>query len=177
MSRTILTVAGRYFDFERPEDHPYDIKEIAHALSQVNRYTGHTRYPYSVAQHSVLASYQVPKEMALTALLHDASEAYLGDVSTHLKALLPEYKVIEQRTEAQLAKVFGTIFPLPVEVKVADARMLMTEVRDLMPLGPRQDWPDAEAYPDVHIRQWHSLRAETLFRARYQELIGGRLSD
>jgi hypothetical protein len=168
MAKTICTSKGVYFDFEHPEKHPFDIEEIAHALSLQCRYTGHCRWHYSIAQHSVLVSYQVPHYMALTGLMHDASEAYLGDVSTHLKSLLPDYKVIERRTEGALAASFNLLYPLPEEVKLADGRMLLTEVRDLIP-NRNQDWPDFEPY-DFGIARMQPNEAKELFLNRYYEL-------
>ena len=81
--------------------------EIAHALSHICRFTGHTDQFYSVAQHSVLVSKLVPKQFALHALLHDATEAYLGDVSAPLKALLPQYKVLEAQVWESVVAHFG----------------------------------------------------------------------
>lgn len=170
MAKTICTSKGVYFDFEHPEVHPYDIEEIAHALSLQCRYTGHCKHHYSIAQHSVLVSYQVPHYMALTGLLHDASEAYLGDVSTHLKSMLPEYKALEARVEEAISDTFNLIHPLPAEVKLADGRMLLTEVRDLIPNRHLQDWPDFEPYDDVLIHRLHPEQAERFFLNRYYEL-------
>ena len=65
MTPDILTAAGRYFDFTRPADCAFDIDEIAHALSNICRFAGHTRTFYSVAQHSVHVSHLVPQEHAL----------------------------------------------------------------------------------------------------------------
>jgi len=169
----ILTSEGQWFDFTKPEAHSYKIEEIAHALSNVGRFTGHTRAFYSVAQHSVLVSYHVPPEMALTALLHDASEAYLGDVSTHLKALLPEYKKIEQATERAIAKTFGTDFPLPVVVKAADYRMFVTEVRDLMPNVSHPDWEGHTPF-ETRVVPHSPEFAKREFLFRYGQLTGGR---
>ena len=84
---------GEYFDLLEPDRSVYTINTIAHALSNLCRYTGHVNRFYSVAEHSVFVSLAVPKKFALEALFHDASEAFLGDVSSPLKKLLPEYKV------------------------------------------------------------------------------------
>jgi len=100
----ITTNSGKRFDFTQPFDNTFDIHDIAHALAHINRFTGHTDQPYSVAQHSVYVSNIVPPRYALAGLMHDAAEAYLGDVSAPLKALLPEYKRIEHEVEMALCR-------------------------------------------------------------------------
>ena len=76
----IQTFQGKAFDPFAPR--PADIShfDIAHALSNICRFTGHTNTFYSVAQHSVQVALLVPRPMQLAALLHDASEAYLCDI-------------------------------------------------------------------------------------------------
>lgn len=170
----ILTNHGVYFDFNEPEMHPYDIEEIAHALSHICRFTGHVREFYSVAEHSVYVSRIVPKHLQMAALLHDASEAYLGDVASPLKALLPAYKAIERRVEEAIAKWFGQpygLFPLAPEVKKADIKMLMRERGCLMP----QTDDDSRQWPQIvpcktKIMALPSPAARMMFLHRFSEL-------
>lgn len=92
-----------------------DLADIAHALSLVNRFGGHTPGPYSVAQHSVHVMQYValthPRdhELLLAALTHDASEAYLGDITRPLKRALPlgTYQEWERTAQHAVAEVLG----------------------------------------------------------------------
>lgn len=170
----ILTATGKYFNFLAPEDHEYDVEEIAHALSHICRYTGHCDKFYSVAQHSVLVSRVLPKPFKRAGLLHDRSEAYLTDISSPLKALLPDYKALEARTEHASAIQLGVPFPDHPNVKEADLRMLMTEVRDIMTqrlinLDPDIKWPDYEPYK-FKVRPWTPKRAKREFLDAYERL-------
>lgn len=120
----------------RPEDiHPID---IAVGLSNTARFNGHTKSFYSVAQYSVLVSLHVPDEYALAALLHDASEAYLGDVVRPLKysEAMAGYREVEVRLEEMIAQVFRLPWPMPACIKEADNRALATERRDILHPGP-----------------------------------------
>lgn len=103
----IMTFSGRRIDLLSLNQNVYNILDIAHALSNICRFTGHTRSFYSVAQHSVLVSLLVPPEDALAGLLHDAAEAFLGDVTSPLNQLLPNYQAIERRIGKAILAHFG----------------------------------------------------------------------
>jgi uncharacterized protein len=176
MTPDILTSAGTYFHFLEPERSDIDIVTIAHALSHICRFTGHTSSFYSVAQHSVLVSRLVPPEHALAGLLHDATEAYLGDVAAPLKMLLPDYKAIESHVEAEVLRRFGLPAKLPSEVKSADRLALAIEQHALM---PRHDnvW-ECELHPDydsfkglIQLTPELPAVAYAQFMARFGEIL------
>lgn len=175
MKPNILTSGGTYFHFLEPERSAIDIETIAHALAHICRFTGHTATFYSVAQHSVLVSHLVPPEHALAGLLHDAAEAYLGDVAAPLKMLLPDYKAIEATVETAVLGRFGLPGKLPPEVKEADRLALAIEQRALMPM--HDDVWECETHPDYSrikdqmvITPTHPVVARRLFLARFFEL-------
>lgn len=174
MSPEILLYSGKYFNFLNPEDHDYLITDIAHSLSLTNRYTGHTEFAYNVAQHSVLCSFLVPHEHALHALMHDASEAYLGDIASPLKQLLPEYKQIEAKVESSIAAYYGLEYPHPKCVKEADMRMLRTEFEDVV---KSKNIPDCcLQFPRAAftIQPLSAKDSEIAFLERYYELTGDK---
>lgn len=173
MYPSILTHSGHYFDFSKPENSYIDIDTIAHALSNICRFTGHVDFYYSVAQHSVLVSYLVPPEHALEGLLHDAPEAYIGDVATPLKSMLSDYKSIEHKVEEAVLGHFGLPATMHPSVKQGDLRALATERRDLMPEAidglPWECLDGIEPYPN-RIIPLSPHKAKVLFLDRYYEL-------
>lgn len=178
MRPDILTASGQYFSFADPWSSKFGIDEIAHALSHICRFTGHSTVFYSVAQHSVEVSARVPSEHALEGLLHDAAEAFIGDVAAPLKQLLPDYKALEQQVEAAVFQRFGLPITLHPSVKRADLIMLATEQRDLMPRTPGDPW-DWESIPgirpsEVRLRPVGPERAREMFLQRFHQLTAGR---
>lgn len=132
--------SGIFYDFLDPKPEQINIDDIAFSLSNKARFSGHTLF-YSVAEHSVAVAKRLPKRLQLAGLLHDAAEAYLGDVASPLKACLPDYKKIEATNERAIFKKFG--LDLSPEdwalVKHADLQALYNEAHVLVP-SQGKDW-------------------------------------
>lgn len=117
------------------DPHPDDIhlSDIIHALSNTCRYGGHTNRFYSVAEHCVLLARWVREkghtpELAMAALMHDAAEAYLGDVPRPIKGMLPDYCEIEKNVERVIFDKFGIEEADLARIKEWDRRMLIDEM-------------------------------------------------
>jgi hypothetical protein len=150
------------------------IEDIAHALSQLCRYTGHCKRFYSVAEHSVHVSRLVPPEHALTGLLHDATEAYINDLNRPLKYQLPEYRRVEDTNWRVIAEKFGLPFVMPRAVKDVDGTMLWAERRELFHGDAPRAWgmgvPEPNPYPELGAIGLPPTTAKWHFLARYREL-------
>lgn len=169
----IQLASGTAFFLDNVDNNAYRISDIAHALSNQCRFSGHVSSFYSVAEHSVHCSYLVPPQYALTALLHDASEAYLGDVSKPLKAMLPEYCKIEDRVMRAIARTFAIEYPFPEVIKTVDVQVLFAE-RNRLIGPPVYPWiGENDVIPaSVDIQCWGPVEARNIFLRRYYELTG-----
>jgi hypothetical protein len=103
------------------------IEDIAHSLAHMCRWNGHTKRFYSVAEHSVFCAAITDPEHKLAALMHDASEAYLADISSPVKPHLQNYKKIEAHLMSVIAKKFGFQYPFSAPVLDVDAYLLRLE--------------------------------------------------
>lgn len=137
MSNSITTISGVEFDLLNPTPDMINIVDIDHALNRICRFGGHYTGPhYSVASHSVgVASLVDDPELRLAALLHDAAEAYIGDIVTPLKGLLNEIHGIERKILECVAIKFD-FDPMKfrsLEIKKADLQMLYAERKYIVP--------------------------------------------
>lgn len=131
----ITTYSGRHIDLRHPDPAQIVIDDIAAALSRTARFVGHTSRTYTVAEHLLLGLEFCTPAAGLRWFTHDFAEAYLGDVSGPLKNC-PEmnfYRGLERAWDEAICERFGVTFSQAEarEAGVVDARMLMTEMRDL----------------------------------------------
>jgi hypothetical protein len=189
------TFTGKAFYFDTPHVSTIDIEDIAHSLAMQCRFNGHTRAFYSVAEHSVRVSWAVEAasagqvgavELALWALLHDASEAYTGDVVLPLKremrghrfapvfSLPSDFDLIENRIQRVICQAFALPEAEPKIVKRFDLVLLVTEKRDL--LAPCDEpWPDYGVQPLRHrLETCVPEQAKKVFLDRFHELMAAR---
>jgi uncharacterized protein len=169
-----------------------DIHTIARHLACQSRWLGATqhrflknRISYSVAEHSVYVADFVEKELgrpdlAFDALMHDAAEAYIGDMIRPLKyspAFHDVFKDLEERVEAVVARKFGLIYPFMPEIKIADDAVCMAEWEQIVPRDPKEHWGEdvikagtvVKAAP-IGIAMLQPYEAYELFMERFETL-------
>lgn len=170
--------------------------DIAIGQSNICRFGGQLERFYPVAQHAVLASYLAPEPFKLAALLHDAAEAYLGDVTSPLKKLLgEEYARLERRWEGEIFARFGLghqlvwrngLRQLPAEVKAADRLAFEIECHDLLepevrvraignaprPDGPRIFPISSDQARQAWLRRYWTLTADSPAPSRQSHILG-----
>ncbi len=170
----IWTIGGRRFELASPTAEMVNVGEIGHALARLCRFVGHIRpQMYSVAQHCLEVSQRCPTGMEGWGLMHDAAEAYVGDISGPLKALVPAVCEVEERILGVIAGVVGLEMPVPEEVKVVDRRMLLTEMREFR--SARQAAVLAEAWGlepyESGLITWQAGLARALWMERFREVV------
>lgn len=175
----LQTYTGKCFWPMDPREEEVDVVDIAQALGACARFAGHTKFPHSVAMHCVMVAEHCSPEHRLIALLHDASEAYLGDMVSPFKhdVMMTPYRIAEGRVQAVVLRALGIPFRMssdglgvafPEEVHVADRRALATEVRDLM--ADPGTWSNlAEPYPERIEAYVHPWNAKAMFLERWEQ--------
>lgn len=176
------TIGGHKFYPEDPRPEDFRIEEIAHALSMICRFGGHTPVFYSVAEHSVrvcdaiwdhravLPVAEIESkgatlfDVVLEGLVHDGAESLLGDVVSPLKRApgMQGYRGIERDAEAAMRVAFR-LSPKPSSiVKHFDLVLLATEKRDLLGSGEGVRHELAAARQEGSLKDWHSDGVEPL---------------
>lgn len=133
----LLTCSGIVFDLQNPKLEDIQESDIAHALAHMPRWGGHLPNFLSVAQHSIIVALLVEKhfkrpDLVLQALLHDASEAYLMDIPSTLKPLIPHYKPLEMNLQHKIFTKFEVPLEMDLVIKEADNMALDGEYQSLM---------------------------------------------
>ncbi len=152
------------FDFD--QDQNWLIHEVAHALAQINRFTGHALRPYSVAEHSLLVAdlariNHASPSAQLAALLHDAHEAFTGDVSSpvkwHVGTPWRDFEHSQEIPVQNALRVRSASHSHRARISQWDLQALATERRDLLLFDPMHnvawqilDNPAAPVQPSTH---------------------------
>ncbi len=131
---------GTQFTPLKPVKEEVYITDIAHSLSNICRFNGHSKFFYSIAQHCMAVADMIKQdklspEMEMYGLLHDASECYISDLLSPVKACIPGYKNIEKNIEDVIYDAIGIPRPTPEELKVLkkyDSIALYVEAKHLM---------------------------------------------
>lgn len=179
--RNLLTHSGLLVDlynFKVDDVYPPD---IAVALSRQPRFNGHTKEFYSVAEHCILVSSGLELmgcslEIQLQGLLHDAAEAYTGDLVYGMdKERMGEFLNVERGIESAIAEWFGVDYPFDPVVKEADLRVLATERRDILPGYDHSVgvWSDGGASEPFFFKAMglHSAAAEGRYLLELESLV------
>jgi len=177
----LQTVSGRRVNPFDPAPDEIDIADIARALGNLCRFGGHSRVFYSVAQHSVIVSELVEErggdvEDVFAALMHDAAEAYLGDMPhpiKHRSELGAAFKAAEEHLEQAIRARFGIKDGVP-EIKQADRALLATERRVFS--AEQWHWPELDGVEplEIELSAWAPDEASAAFERRYAELAARR---
>lgn len=145
------TATGVAFDLLRPD--PASVRfatDVAPALARLARFNGHVSTgPYSVAQHCVIGAEAMLEEtgrshLAALFLVHDAHEAYIGDLTRPVAMALSSLvgagvgeAIADLRNRIDAAIYAAAAIPPPTLgqkrlVQEMDDRMLETERRQLL---------------------------------------------
>jgi 5'-deoxynucleotidase YfbR-like HD superfamily hydrolase len=187
MSFWMQTYSGGQFFYDEAGQSSITLIDIARSLSRINRFYGHSRAPISVAEHSVLVMETVQHEggserQQLYGLLHDAHEAYTGDVSKPFKQfLLARYNIdirsYEQTIQRRIYAALGIPQPEPSEMALVERADLyaLTAERRLFMVGPHEWHVDGINLPDYvegGYGIWEADDAMRTFENNFTRLMG-----
>lgn len=175
--------SGGPFDIMAPRARDISAFDIAESLSKVNRFAGHTKAPYSVAQHSVLVSVLLEGTgFEMEGLFHDGHEYITGDLPSPLKVAINEtayrltgervdvIKAIEEPIDKAIALRFGLLHPLPPAVKAVDMEALTIERRQLLHPASGLEWTTDVKARDFTLLPLSAEHARDAFLSRYNAI-------
>lgn len=178
VANTIRLRSGRYFDLTDPHPDQFTFHDIAGALSKICRFGGQINHFYSVAEHCVHCCQLAEKDgqnldTQIAVLMHDAAEAFCGDVVKPLKIMLPEYAEIERRVESVIAEKFlidfdresAYVMEIDQAVLIAERRKLFSE-DDVVWTGENE-----VRRVELDVRLWIPVTAESQF-VKQARMIG-----
>jgi hypothetical protein len=135
---------GNRIDLLEPSADQVDFREIAETLARINRFAGATEFPISVAYHTIIATHACPQELVPWVLLHDAHEAWIGDIITPVAQALARVcpdgfesglRILKHRADVAVHTAAGLPLPTPDQralIRRADLVALTTERRDFL---------------------------------------------
>jgi len=177
MEPWIQTYTGKKFDYRYSTEKMADIIEIndiARSLSMQCRYAGHCYRFYSIAEHSYLVSKMVPDHLALVGLMHDAAEAYLTDLPSPLKEILPEFKKLEKKVHKAVMLAYKIQYSKKDYelIKLADTQILKSEAIKIIATPHVDNWAaELPSGPAIELELWSPSIAEAVFKGRFFEII------
>lgn len=179
IKEAIITYSGKAFWPFAPKPQDIDRRDIAHALSNVARYTGHTSKFYSVAEHSLLVCNAVRRAGGSAnerrwALIHDASEAYLTDLARPVKNR-PEfasYLAAEDHLQRMIAERFGLSPDMPAIVAEMDHRIIADEAKVFF--SPVPSWWRLPEGTGLEPMGWLPAHAQERWNWMFDDLFTGR---
>lgn len=156
----LQVASGKMFWPLDPRVGDFEIEVIAQALSRIPRFNGHTSVPYSVAEHCLncityLRFYRgiTDKRILRSALMHDAAEAFIGDMSAPLKDI-PEMGFF-RRIEDSILTVMGTQFDFDAHLPgVMEADYFIRREEALVMMGMKITFPDIPLEPEFRLARW-----------------------
>lgn len=188
--RKTFTLTGARIDYSNPHPSSINIDDIAHGLSQLCRWHGQTDRFYSVAQHSVLLSMVVPAHMSQTvegityyelvnlakaALLHDAAEAYTGDIPSPIKDMMPDFvEMIEMPLLEAIFERFELSTGLLPYITPYDKAICGNEVETLFRNVAPSELAGVQPIEGLIIDPLPPLEARRLFFQRFKDLFSSK---
>lgn len=168
MDGVFNAASGMLIDINNPTIEMICIEDIAGALSKICRFGGHSNDFYSVAQHSAVVASLAPSYLCREALLHDATEAYLGDVIKPLKNILGSaYEDIEEKFMLVICERFDLSILKLLEVKKYDKQALSIE-HNYFIRGDVTEWFETMNHININPSTWSHVDAKSKFLAFYK---------